>query len=310
MKFGVTLPLGRIAPVGDFQSAAAVREIAVTVEQAGVSGASLSEHPIPDAHWLHHDPAAHDALDPFTALAFVAAATTRLVIFTNIVVLPYRNPFLTAKAAATLQVLSDHRLILGVGTGYQQAEFEALGVPFTQRGALTNEALETIDLVWKGGKVVKQGRAFHAVGNESRPVPAPAPPVWIGGASDAALERAARWGNGWIPHFTVPTHDELVMRSSMVSIEQFAQKLGALRQARVKLGRSGPFDVAPGSPFRPKTTTPHDAEQFIAVARELQSCGANWIWTSLPASNRQTFLDSVRWFGKEVIERFDNSHGA
>ena len=113
MKFGLALPLGRISPPGEFQSAEAVREIASAVERAGVAAACLSEHPAPDADWLHNDPAAHDALDPPTALAFVAAATTRLKVFTNVLVLPFRNPFMTAKAAATLQVLSNHRLILG-----------------------------------------------------------------------------------------------------------------------------------------------------------------------------------------------------
>ena len=304
MKFGVTLPLGRIAPAKEFQSAAAVRDIAVAVEKAGVTGASLSEHPVPDAEWLHNDPAAHDALDPFTALAFVAAATTRLIVFTNIVVLPYRNPFLTAKAAATLQVLSDQRLILGVGTGYQKAEFEALGVPFNERGALTDEALETIELAWAGGRVVKQGRRFSAVGNEPRPVPMPPPPIWVGGASHKAVERAARWGDGWIPHFTVPTNDPVVMQSSMTSIEQFGQKVAQLQQVRDSLGKTGAFDVAPGAPFRPKTTTGGDADRFIEMAYQLESCGATWVWTPLPAPSRQAFLESLHWFGQEVIARY------
>ena len=224
MKFGLALPLGRINPSGDFQSAQAVREIAMAVERAGVSGACLSEHPAPDAEWLRNDPAAHDALDPLTALAFVAAATKQLAVFTNVLVLPFRNPFLTAKAAATLQVLSDNRLILGVGVGYQQAEFNALGVPFHERGALTDEALETIKLAWKGGAVVKQGRSFNAVGNEPRPIPSPPPPIWVGGASDKAVERAARWGDGWIPYFSVPTRDPTVMKSSVVSLEHFAKR--------------------------------------------------------------------------------------
>jgi probable F420-dependent oxidoreductase len=304
MKFGVALPLGRIAPRGEFQSAEAVREIALAVERAGVCGASLSEHPAPDADWLHNDPAAHDALDPFTALAFVAAATQRLTVFTNILVLPYRNPFLTAKAAATLQVLSNHRLILGVGVGYQKAEFEALGVSFMQRGALTDEALETIKLAWKGGAVVKQGRGFNAARNEPRPIPSPPPPIWVGGASDKAIERAARWGDGWIPHFSVPTHDPVVMQSSMVSMQQFAQKLDRLKQARERLGRSGSFDIAPGAPFRPKTTTRSDAERFVETVHQLASYGANWVWTPLPAPSRAAFLQNLNWFGEEVIARY------
>jgi probable F420-dependent oxidoreductase len=304
MKFGLALPLGRIVPRGDFQSAAAVREIALAVELAGVSAASLSEHPIPDAHWLHNDPAAHDALDPLTALAFVAAATTCLSVFTNVLVLPYRNPFLTAKQAATLQVLSDNRLILGVGVGYQQAEFEALGVAFRERGLLTDEALETLRLAWSGGKVVKQGRHFNAVGNEPRPVPSPAPPIWIGGASDKAVERAARRGDGWIPHFSVPTNDPVVMQSSMVSMEDFARRVDQLQQMRAKFNRTGSFDIAPGSLFRPKSTSRSDAEQFIEVARKLEALGATWIWTPLPAPSRAAYLENVAWYGEEVIAAY------
>jgi probable F420-dependent oxidoreductase len=305
VKFGLPLPLGKISPRGEFQSAGAVREISSAVERAGVAGACLSEHPAPDAQWLHSDPTAHDSLDPLTALAFVAAATTRMAIFTNVLVLPYRNPFLTAKAAATLQVLSDNRLIVGIGVGYQQAEFEALGVPFRQRGALTDEALETIDLAWRGGAVVKQGRHFNAVGNEPRPVPSPRPPIWVGGSSDKALERAARWGDGWIPYFTVPTNDPVVMQSSVVSMQQFAEKIARIQESRDKLGISTPFDIAPGSPFRPKTTTRSDAEQFLDAARQVASRGANWIWTPLPAPSRAGFLENVAWFGEEVIAAFE-----
>jgi probable F420-dependent oxidoreductase len=303
MKFGVALPLGRVSPLGEFQSAAAVREIALAVERAGVAGASVSEHPAPDAHWLRTDPAAHDALDPLTALAFVAAATTRLTVFTNVLVLPFRNPFLTAKSVSTLQVLSDHRLILGVGVGYQKAEFEALGASFEHRGALTDEALETLNLIWKGGSVVKRGRNFDAVGNEPRPVPSPLPPIWVGGASDKALERAARWGDGWIPHFSVPTNDPVVMRSAMASMEQFTEKLDRIQQTRAKLGKSGAFDVAPGAPFRPKTTTPSDAGRFVEQTHEIESRGATWIWTTLPAPSRAAFLDNVAWYGEEIVAK-------
>jgi probable F420-dependent oxidoreductase len=301
MKFGVTLPIGRISPPGEFQSAEAVRAIALAVERAGISMACVSEHPAPDSHWLHNDPTAHDALDPLTALAFVAAATERLSVLTNIIILPFRNPFLTAKAAATLQVLSNNRLILGIGTGYQKAEFDALGAPYHLRGALTDEALETIQLAWKGGPVVKKGRGFNAVGNEPRPIPNPAPPIWVGGASDKALERAARFGDGWIPYFSVPTNDPDVARSSVVSMDQFRAKIAHVQEVRATLGKSGPFDIAPGAPFRPKTTTRSDAERFIETVRELESCGANWIWTPLPAPSRAGYLESLAWFGEEVI---------
>jgi probable F420-dependent oxidoreductase len=305
MKFALAIPISRIAPRGEFQSGQAVREIAIALERAGVAGATLSEHPVPSSDWLHNDPTGHDSLDPLVGLAFITAATRRLKVITNVVILPYRNPFLTAKAAATLQVLSDGRLILGVGVGYQKIEFDALGVPFEQRGALTDEALETIRAAWKGGPVSMRGRGFNAIGNEPRPAPDPAPPIWVGGASDKALERAARWGDGWSPYFSGHASSMDSAHSAMASMEHFAEKLGRVRQLRHELGRTAPFDVAVGSPFRPTGTTRSDADQFIESGHTLESNGANWIWLPMSAPSRAAYLEKVAWFGEEIIARFD-----
>jgi probable F420-dependent oxidoreductase len=310
VNFALHLPAGQIEPAGEFQTRAAVREMALALEEAGVRACFLSEHPAPCADWLHNDASGHDALDPWIALAFAAAATTRLQVLTNVTVLPYRNPFLTAKAAATLQVLSDNRLILGVGVGYQKTEFDALGVQFTRRGALTDEALETIRLAWKGGKVVKQGMGFNAVGNEPRPVPAPPPPIWVGGASDRAVERAARWGDGWMPYFTVPTNDPTVTMSSIVSMPHFAQKAKQLQEARERLKRSTPFDLAVRPAFHLQIATRSAAEQFLQEVRELETYGVNWIWTLIPAPSRAAYLENVAWFGAEVIGRLSQGSGS
>jgi probable F420-dependent oxidoreductase len=304
VKFALHMQVDQIHPKGDFQCGSAAREIARALEEAGVSAGFLSEHPAPSADWLHNDPAGHDTLDPLTALAFAAAATTHLNVLTNVLVLPYRNPFLTAKTAATLQVLSDNRLILGVGVGYQKAEFDALGARFAERGALTDEALETIRLAWNGGAVVKQGKGFNAVGNEPRPIPSPPPPIWIGGASDKAVERAARLGDGWMPHFIVPTNDPTVKRSSIVSLAHFAEKAKQLRELRDKLGKSAAFDFAVRPPFRFQTTTRSDADQFLQEVSELESYGVNWIWTRVPAPSRAAYLENVAWFGEEIIASF------
>ena len=218
----MAIPIGEIAP-GEFQSMQAVAEMAQALEAAKVDACYVTDHPAPSAQWLHAN--GHDALDPFTALAFVAAASTKLRLHTNILVLAYRNPFITAKAAATLQVLSGGRLILGVGAGYQQAEFDALGVEFKKRGALMDEALEVLHLAWGGGAVVKQGANFNAVGNEPRPAPNPQPAIWIGGGSDKAVQRAARWGDGWSPFFAAPTQSKLNQESGIQSIEQLREKV-------------------------------------------------------------------------------------
>jgi probable F420-dependent oxidoreductase len=304
MRFVTAIPIAHVHPRSEFQTTEAVREIALAVERAGFSGASLSDHPAPSADWLHNDPTGHDSLDPLVGLAFVAAATTRLKVVTNVLVLPYRNPFVSAKAAATLQVLSNDRLILGVGVGYQKVEFDALGVPFEQRGALTDEALETIRLTWKGGTVVKRGLHFDAVGNEPRPAPAPAPPIWVGGASEKALQRAARWADGWAPYFSDHASNMDSSQSALGSMEQLSAKVQRIQQLREQMGESGPFDIAVGSPFRPASTSRSDTEQFIETARKLQSHGANWIWLPLPAPSRAAYLETVAWFGEEIVSTF------
>lgn len=303
MKFGVSLPIGKISPPGEFQSPDAVREIALAVEAAGIDMACTSDHPAPDSGWLHSDPAAHDALDPFTSLAFITAATTRLKVFTNAVVLPFRNPFMTAKSAATLQVMSGHRLIMGVGLGYQQVEFDALGVPFKQRAGLTDEALQVLRLCFKGGPITFQGRHFNAVNVEPRPVPSPPPPIWIGGASDKALERAARYGDGWLPYFSAPTNDAAVMASSVTSGEDFRNKIARIRELREEFGQTGPFDVAAGSPYRPKGMSQEDTDRFVEAIELVKACGGDYIWTPLPAPSRAGYLEHIAWYG-EIIRRF------
>lgn len=306
MKFIVKIPIDQVHPHGEFQNGAAASQLARAVEQAGIDAVCLAEHPAPSAEWLHNDPTGHDCLDPFTALAFAAAATDRVRLFTNVIVLPFRNPFLTAKSAATLQVLSDGRLILGVGLGYQKAEFDALGVDYKRRGALADEALEVIRLAWAGGPVVKQGHvfSFNASGNEPRPVPSPQPPIWVGGGSDMAVARAARWGDGWAPFFSVPTNDPMVMKSAVVSLDHFSEKLSRLHEERARLGRGGPFEVAVGAPFRPKALDDDTTQRFVEEAKALEARGVDWMWTPLPSPSRQAYLDALDWFGKEIVPHF------
>src|SRR5262245_31982063 len=183
----------------EFQNADAVVAMARGLEDGGVDACHLTDHPAPTAKW--REAGGHDALDPFAALAFVAAAARKLKLHTNIVVLPYRNPFLAAKSAATLDVLSEGRLILGVGGGYMRGEFAALGADTDTRGAKLDRALETMKAVWRGETVGRETPTFNAVGNMPRPLPVqnPHPPIWIGGNGDRAMRRAVEHGDGWSP---------------------------------------------------------------------------------------------------------------
>lgn len=304
MKFSLSLPIDHIEPKGEFQTPDAIREIVVRIEATRAAGCSLTEHPAPDSTWLREDPAGHDTLEPFSALAFVAAVTRRLRLITTVVVLPYRNPFLSAKAATTLQMLSGGRFIFGVGAGYLRGEFEAMGVPMNRRGALTDEALETIRRAWTGESIVKQGLTFNAIGNEQRPMPEPAPPIWVGGGSVKAMERAARWGDGWGPFITPPTENPDLKASGVGELADMADKLARLRDLRAELGKTEPFDIYLPTPAWLRERTAAQAEQIGDFLGRLAAIGGTWTSITLPAPSRAEFYDNLQWFDEEVMAKF------
>jgi probable F420-dependent oxidoreductase len=182
----------------DMLDAGDIGAIAAAAEQAGFDGFSLTEHPIPGAKWLAQG--GHQSVDPFVALAFAAAATQRLRLLTYLAVVPYRNPFLLAKASATLDRLSGGRFVLGVGSGYHKTEFFALGVDFEERNALFDEALEVLPLAWSGEPFSYKGRHFEARNVIQLPRPTQQPiPIWIGGNSKLARRRVAKSAQAWMP---------------------------------------------------------------------------------------------------------------
>ena len=147
-------------------------------------------------------PSAGDALETFSILGVVAGATERLRLVTSVLVLPCRNPVLTAKMVASLDVLSGGRITLGVGTGWLREEFQALGSPpFEQRGAVTDEWITIFKQLWTRSPASFDGTFYQYTDIRCEPFPLqkPHPPIWIGGHSRAALRRTARFGNGWHP---------------------------------------------------------------------------------------------------------------
>lgn len=139
--------------------------------------------------------------DPFVTLGWLARATTRVELGTTVVILPYRHPLHTARLAANLDRLSGGRFILGVGVGWARQEFQALGVPFERRGAMSSDYLAAIKTAWTSDPASYAGPfvSFRDVHTGPRPVRSPHPPVWVGGASEAAMRRAVRLGDAWHP---------------------------------------------------------------------------------------------------------------
>jgi len=147
-------------------------------------------------------PGQGDALEQLSLMAFLAGRTSRLRLVTSVMILPHRNPVVTAKMLATIDVLSRGRVTVGVGVGWLREEFEALGAPeFERRGEVSDEYLRIFKTLWTECPASFAGKfyRFDAVRCLPAPVQTPHPPIWIGGHSQAALRRVARLGDGWHP---------------------------------------------------------------------------------------------------------------
>ena len=185
-----------------------------TVEALGYHFVMISDHvaPTPDVMARYPVP----LYDPFASLAWLAGQTRALELGTTVVILPYRHPLHLARLTANLDNLCGGRFILGVGVGWAKQEFEALGVPFNRRGAISDETLAIVRRCWTEDVVTHEGRFFTFRDVHTAPRPLRRPPIWIGGGSDAALRRAVRHGDAWHP---------------------IRIKLGPLREALVRLQR-------------------------------------------------------------------------
>ncbi len=176
-------------------------KVARAAEDAGFDSVWTGEHVVlPDPQVPPSPlPPREPMLDPAVALAFVAAHTTRLRLATGIIILPQRNPVVLAKELASVDVLSRGRLVFGIGAGYLEPEFAAVGAPFADRGARTDEYLDAIVALWTEEKPRFAGRyaAFSGVDAHPRPVQRPHPPIVVGGQSAGAYRRAVQRGNGW-----------------------------------------------------------------------------------------------------------------
>lgn len=185
-------------PCGD---PAIARDVARAAEAAGFESLWTGEHVVLPDPQAPPSPAPPEfpMLHPSTILSHLAAVTDRVLLGTGIVLLPQRNPVVLAKELASLDVISGGRLLFGLGVGYLEAEFDALGVPFRERGARADEYLEAMKALWGQEKPSFKGRFanFEGVQARPRPVQQPHPPVIVGGMSASAYKRATSKGNGW-----------------------------------------------------------------------------------------------------------------
>ncbi|HXH13810.1 MAG TPA: LLM class F420-dependent oxidoreductase [Alphaproteobacteria bacterium] len=201
--------------------------LARAAEAAGFDSLWVADHVVLPDPPLPQRPMAADMrlLDPVVMLTFYAAHTTRIRLATGVIVLPQRNPLVLAKQLASLDVLSNGRLMFGLGVGWCEPEFQALGVPFEHRGSRGDEYLAAMRAIWTQENPAYQGRyvAFAGVKAQPQPVQRPTPPIIIGGRTTAAFRRAVEHGHGWY--------------GFGLSVEQTAQDIEALQKAAQRYRR-------------------------------------------------------------------------
>jgi probable F420-dependent oxidoreductase len=301
MKINVTLPFDQIEDPGEFLQPEAIVEIAQLVERLGFDGGNVTDHPCPTGRWL--DAGGHYAQDPFVLLSFVAAATTRLRLQTGILVLPYRNPFITARAAATLDVYSKGRLTLGLGAGYLKGEYRALGVDFERRNEIMDEYLRALKTALSSEEFTFQGTGFEALGNRMKPGPVqkPHPPLLVGGNSRRAIRRAAELGDGWYPFFTGRQVSATARTAAMADETDLTGGLAYLREHCAKIGRTQPPQIVLSSVIPPGQKL--DSAQIVDKICEYAELGITGAAVNIEGRSRAEWCDNAKRFAENVLSK-------
>ena len=260
----------------------AIARLAGAMDEIGFDQLDIFDHVV-----MGHDtegreknryPAKMPIMEAFATLGYVAACTSRIGLGTEVLVLPQRDPVLTAKQAATLDTLSGGRLRLGLGVGWQESEYEALGHDFRNRGRRMDEAIEVLRACWSQDPIDFEGEFYRleAMAMEPKPPRGGALPIWIGGHSEAALRRAGRLGEGWMGV------------ASPELFEDGAQAIAAVRTYAEEAGRdpaSLEFQAQVSPPPRPGNESDRtfytEPDRVAAAAAKLGEMGFDGVALNL-----------------------------
>jgi probable F420-dependent oxidoreductase len=252
-----------------------VRRFARTLEQIGYDHVDVFDHVVMGHPMAGRPPGPYNAqmpiLEALVLLSHVAAVTTRVTLGTEVLVLPQRQPALVAKQVSTLDTLSGGRVRLGVGVGWQESEYEALGEDFHTRGARMDEAIALLRSYWTDAEVTSTGKHYPTtlMAMEPKPPQGRQLPIWIGGYSDAAFRRVGRLGDGWLA-------------SRVADADDARRAIEAIHRHAAEAGRD-PATIGLQSMVAPP---PRDAEgkrfyaepdRVVARVAALQTMGFQWV---------------------------------
>ena len=297
MRFGIWLPNCR-----HLATPAIIRHTAVRAEQLGYDSVWVSDHVVvPRANVGNFG---ETIFDPLVTLAVVAGATSRVRLGTTVLIVPYRQAVVTAKMVSSLDALSGGRVVLGVGAGWVAAESAMLGVPFAERGPMTDEYLRAMQELWTSpspsfaGKYVR----FDDLHFEPRPIQKPHPPIWVGGHSRAALRRTVELGAAWHPINRTPEE----LRAGVAELARLCRDRGratppalTLRND-VRILRSG--ESAPPSAHAGRVVAGEPAALVEQIA-ELAACGVEELVLELLAADGHELDEQMATFAERVRPR-------
>ena len=292
MKFGIMY-----ANAGPFALPDHLENLARSAEETGIESIWTVEHVVVPAGYTSQYPYSESGKmpgpehapipDPLLPLAYAAAVTTKLRLATGVMILPQRHPVYVAKQAATLDVLSAGRVILGVGIGWLEEEFEVLGVPFKERAARTEEAIRAIRMLWKGEPEAFEGQFFRWKPLHSNPVPVQKPgvPIVVGGHVVGAARRAARCGDGFFP--------------ALGDLETLPRLLAALVDECGKIGRD-PAEIELTTGVRARVGW---GQPDLDMIRRYQDLGVARLVMGPPGIDKDAVRNGLAEFGDKVIAK-------
>ncbi len=292
-KFGVCLP-----NFGLHASAEAVLSVAKAAEEMGLESVWTTDHVlVPN---VHADPYG-TVLDPLATLAFVGAQTHRVKLGTSILVVPLRNPILVAKEAASIDHLSNGRLILGAGVGWLEKEFSYLRADYKRRGAYFKESIRVMRVLWTEKSPELHGQFFDFSGATFQPKPAQpgGPPIFIGGNSKVAVRRAAKIGDGWHP---VGVSVES-LRSGAEYIREHAGGRRCAISMRIRVDTTGKAKPYAGATGERREAISGEPRQVVEMIQRYEGAGLEHLVCYF-GDKPEGILAQMREFSRHVIPSF------